>query len=105
MGKSAYFDITFGAAGDMMLAAFIDLGMPIEHVVSVIRKLPDIKFSMREKRVIKNSISALKLEITMEDEHQHRTLNDITSMINIARKPIDSTLFINMMPISLSVAR
>ena len=87
MGKTAYLDITFGASGDMILASFIDLGLPKEHLVSTLKKLPLPEFDLETKKVLKNGITALKLDITFphdtdKKEHGHRNFKTIKEMIN-----------------------
>ncbi len=82
MGKAAYFDITFGAAGDMILAAFIDLGLPEEYLIAELKKLLLPDFGLSSKKVSKNGIAALKLEINCPDEQTARNFGAIREMIN-----------------------
>jgi uncharacterized protein (TIGR00299 family) protein len=82
MNKTAYFDVTFGASGDMILASFIDLGLPEEYLVSTIKKLKLPEFGIKAGRVLRNGISALKLDITCPKEHDHRNFKTISGMIS-----------------------
>jgi uncharacterized protein (TIGR00299 family) protein len=81
MSKVVYLDVTFGAGGDMILASFIDLGQPVEHLLMTLKKLPLPEFTIEASRVLKNGFSAIKLDIACPKEHTHRTFKEIRGMI------------------------
>ncbi|WP_284036085.1 nickel pincer cofactor biosynthesis protein LarC [Neobacillus sp. 114] len=61
--KTLYIDCTFGIAGDMALAALIDLGADISYIIDHLRKLPIESFGIEVHNVMKQGIAAKKLEI------------------------------------------
>lgn len=79
--KTIYLDVTHGAAGDMLLASFIDLGMPIDRLTATISKLGLPHFRLDAVSVVKSGIAATKLNIECPDEHHHRDFKTIKSMI------------------------
>ena len=80
----AYFDCHCGIAGDMTLAAMIDLGVPAEAMLAGVRSLgiPDLDFVVTE--VKKNGFRAVHVDVTHPPEHAHRHLHHIHAMIDAA---------------------
>ena len=76
-----YFDCFSGVAGDMILGAFIDAGADAELLKSLPAKmnLPQIKIEI--KKVVKNGLSATKVDVIYPEEHASRHLNDIVKII------------------------
>ncbi len=65
----------------MILAAFIDLGMPLAHLINELKKLPLPEFRLSVEDVKKNAITAKKLDVICPDEHHHRDFGAIRKMI------------------------
>lgn len=85
--KHLYFDCFGGIAGDMVLAALMDLGLPIEVVSDAVRQLPLHGYTLRTEKVKRSSIEAVRFIVEVEEHHQpHRHFSDIRTMIT------DSTL-------------
>ena len=79
--KIAYFDCISGIAGDMTLAALVDLGLPLEDLQSAIDSLglPSCRFVVSE--VKRQGFRAVHLNVEHEPEHAHRHLHHIEAMI------------------------
>jgi uncharacterized protein (TIGR00299 family) protein len=81
--KIAYLDTVSGIAGDMTIAAFVSAGLPLDDLVSELKKLPISGFELIGKHVQRNSIAAVHLDVVVSHEpHYHRHLKDILSIIN-----------------------
>jgi pyridinium-3,5-bisthiocarboxylic acid mononucleotide nickel chelatase len=86
--KIAYFDTVAGISGDMTLGALVDAGLPLEHLVSELRKLDLSGYELESRHVQHNGITAVKLEVVVsrEDTH-HRHYADITKLIASSSLP------------------
>ena len=86
--RIAYFDCFSGISGDMILGAFLDLGLDLDtlsgHLAKM--KLGDYKLAVsREKR---GAISGTRLNIQVEEGKQpHRSMAQIREMIGESRLP------------------
>ncbi|MBY0548922.1 MAG: nickel pincer cofactor biosynthesis protein LarC [Candidatus Obscuribacterales bacterium] len=63
--KVAYFDCQFGAAGDMLIAALIDAGLPLDHWKAQVARiaLPVGSFDVRISSVTRCTIAATKFDV------------------------------------------
>jgi len=81
--KIAYLDTVAGIAGDMTMAAFVSAGLPIDELSSELKKLPLTGFELIGKHVMRNSISAVHIEVAISHTpHYHRHLKDIYQIID-----------------------
>ena len=78
----AYFDCFSGIAGDMILGAFIDLGMDENFFKKEIKKLNLTGYKIDVKKVKKNNIVASDVYIKVNEKQPHRTLKDINDLID-----------------------
>lgn len=89
-----YVDATAGIAGDMMVAALLDLGMPLGYLNSELTRLglPDNSFSLSEEQVLRNGMAGRYFNVHLPHEHghhhdgachhhHHRSYGDIREMI------------------------
>jgi uncharacterized protein (TIGR00299 family) protein len=84
-GKVLFLDAFSGIAGDMTVAALVDLGVPfhvVEHAVSALA-LPGV--SVRVERVHAGSIGALRFDVLVKGPQPHRHYGDIDSLIAHAK--------------------
>jgi uncharacterized protein (DUF111 family) len=81
MSTIAYFDCPAGAAGDMILAAFLDLGLPLDHLQSELAKLAVDHYHLETKTTEKHHLAATQFIVHVDHQHHHRTLADIRNMI------------------------
>ncbi|MBX2990945.1 MAG: nickel pincer cofactor biosynthesis protein LarC [Bacteroidetes bacterium] len=81
--KIAYLDTIAGIAGDMTLAAFVNAGMPLDELSSELKKLPLNGFELIGRHVMRNSISAVHIDVAISHTpHYHRHLKDINAIID-----------------------
>ncbi len=83
--KIAYFDCFSGAAGDMILGALLDAGLPLDTLESELSKLGLDHFSISSEKVTRKGLAGTKAHVSIDQEHHghyHRRLSDITEIIN-----------------------
>ncbi len=82
--RVAYFDCFAGAAGDMILGALLDAGLPLVKLQEEIAKLGLDNYSIESSRVVKKGISGTQALITINQshhEHHHRHFSHIREII------------------------
>jgi uncharacterized protein (TIGR00299 family) protein len=78
--RIAYFDCFSGISGDMCLAALIDSGASLERVQRAVESF-QLGVSLSVTAIRKHAFRGLSLQIQHPDEHVHRNLSDIHSLI------------------------
>lgn len=80
----AYFDCFSGISGDMMLGAFVDLGVDPEVLGRELAKLNLAGYQLGVEPVTRAGMAGIrcKVEITEQGQHNHRCLSHIETMIN-----------------------
>lgn len=84
MSKTAWFDCPAGIAGDMALAALIHAGASLEAVTRAVDGVCGLKTGLAVTTDVDSPISGLMLLQNLPNEHSHRTLADILTMIEAA---------------------
>jgi len=80
-----YVDCSCGAAGDMILAALIDAGAPLEEVRQTIDRLNLPGVELQALSIRSYGIKAMQATVSVSTEqHAHRHLHDIVSIIEKA---------------------
>lgn len=83
--KIIYFDCFAGIAGDMTVAALLELGLPLETLRQGLALLPISGYALASSRVERHGISGTSFRVTLEGEHQpHRHYSGIAAMIEAA---------------------
>jgi len=82
--KIAYFDCSMGIAGDMTLAALIDAGIDAATIRAGIDSLGLEGVELLTESVIKGGFRATYVRVEHPEQHAHRHLSDITTMIDAA---------------------
>jgi hypothetical protein len=83
--QSLVIDAFSGAAGDMLLAALIDAGAAVEALQAVALSIPALaKVRVGAESVRRGPFAAKKLVVELPREHAHRSLSDITKIIDSA---------------------
>jgi pyridinium-3,5-bisthiocarboxylic acid mononucleotide nickel chelatase len=81
--RAVYFDCPSGAAGDMILGALVDAGVPAEALRAELAKLhlPGWELSVQETR--RGAFRATKVDVLIDarTHRQHRSLQDIGSIV------------------------
>ena len=85
----AYFDCFSGISGDMTLAAFLDLGVPIEWLKESLHRLPITAFDLAISSVFRHGIQAKSVQISSEDKVEYRDFATIKSLINKSTLSLD----------------
>ena len=79
--KALYFDCFSGISGDMVLGAFLDLGIEEEYLKSELAKLHLDHYEIFAEKTVKKGISGTHCHVIAEEEHVHRHFSDIRCMI------------------------
>ena len=88
--KVAYFDCPSGAAGDMILGALVDAGLPFEILREQLEGLRLPGYSLERREVMKGAFRATKIEVHVHTgaegnhPHPHRDLPTILGIIDAA---------------------
>ena len=86
--KTAYFNCFSGISGDMILGAFVDLGVPVLWLSQNLLKIRGLKktdFKIRKTKKQINGISAVNIHIKDYNQTYNRDYNAIKSMIEKSR--------------------
>ena len=79
--KIAYFDCISGASGDMILGALLDAGLPEATLRERLALLRLDGFDLRCRPVVKNGLSATKVDVLVADDVPARHLPDIEAIV------------------------
>jgi uncharacterized protein (TIGR00299 family) protein len=85
MATALFYQPQCGIAGDMHLAALIDLGVPLDYVETELARLGlGSAFSLQLSNAQKMGISGINIRVTAKDQHDHRHHSTIQRMIRDA---------------------
>jgi hypothetical protein len=87
--KIAYFDCPSGAAGDMIMGALVDAGVPFDAFRTELRKLALPGWDVVRREVTKGAFRATKVDVEIDHAaHRHqRSLADIQAILDAS--PLD----------------
>ncbi len=71
MAKILYFDAFNGAAGDMILGALVDMGMPVSFLTEELRKLALSPYEIKVEKVSREGLSATDLKVVCRKPEGH----------------------------------
>ena len=82
--KTLYFDCYSGAAGDMIIAALLDLGVEFERLKAALQSLAVSGYTIGAERVKKKGIMAtrFKVELDPAERQPHRHLRHVLEIID-----------------------
>jgi pyridinium-3,5-bisthiocarboxylic acid mononucleotide nickel chelatase len=81
VSRIVYLDCASGAAGDMLLGALVDLGLPLDALRAELAKLPLQGYRLDSHRVHRAGLHATKVDVVIGG-HGHRGLRDILAIID-----------------------
>ncbi len=84
MGRILYLEPVGGIAGDMFLAAALDLGVPLAELERALRGLDVPGWAFAVSRAARHEVTGTHLDVTLEkpEEHPHRALSEIQALID-----------------------
>ena len=81
--RTLFYQPTAGIAGDLHLAALLDLGVPLEHLESELTKLNlSGQFRLEVTPSWKMGIGGTRVMVHQQDQHDHRHYSTIQRIIN-----------------------
>jgi len=85
--RIAHFDPVTGAAGDMILAALLDAGAPLDEIRRGLASLPLPDFRLDSEEVRVRGFRACRLVLEIPDERTHRHLPEIREILAAGTLP------------------
>ncbi len=85
IGKVLYFDCFSGVAGDMTVAALIDVGVPLEVVQGAIAGMGLSGIEVRVVPAQSGVIGGVRFVVEQSGEHPERSYADIVALLDAAR--------------------
>ena len=79
--RTIYFDCSSGAAGDMIVGALVDSGVPFSVITDSLASLNIDGLSARTVRTTKGAVRATGFEVDSTDDARHRAYRDIVALI------------------------
>jgi hypothetical protein len=86
-GKLLYLDAASGVAGDMTIAALVDLGVPLDVVAQAVQALPLDGVSLRLETALAGAIGATHFDVLVDGPQPERRYVEIDAMLAAASLP------------------
>ncbi len=86
-GRIAHFDAAAGAAGDMIVAALVDAGAPLEEIRRGLGSLPLPELALEAEPVRTRGFRALRLVVRVPDQAKHRHLPEVKRILAAGSLP------------------
>jgi len=87
--KTLYFDCYTGISGDMILGSLVDLGVDFKTLQDGLKSLGLKGYEIKSRRVKRNHLGGIKIDVKVKHAHHHRSLNDIRKLIQGSKLPAD----------------
>ena len=79
--KALYYQPSCGIAGDMHMAALVNLGVPEDYLLEILQKLPlQGEFTLTFEPASKMGISGLQANVGVADQSDHRHHSTIITL-------------------------
>ncbi len=82
-----WLDPSFGASGDMVLATFLGLGVPVATVVDGLETLDLTGWSLDLEPTTRGTLSAWRANVSTAEQHHHRSWSSIDRLLADAGLP------------------
>lgn len=82
MGRAIHVDAFSGAAGDMLLGALVDAGVPLESLRDRLATLPLSGWSLAAERVERHGLTGTHVRVVAEGDQPHRGLSDVLRIVD-----------------------
>ena len=89
--KILHVDATSGAAGDMILGALVDLGVPLAHLRRTLSALPLDGWRIASRRVVRAGMTARKIDVRVPRQEPARRWGEIRRVIRGGKLPSEVT--------------
>lgn len=76
-----FLDCFSGISGDMLLGAFVDLGVPVDWLKANVMRLPLSDFDIVAENMTTHGIQAVKVDVKSLDHRTHRHYGDIRALV------------------------
>lgn len=86
-GKILFLDAPSGLAGDMIIAALVDLGVPEDVILDAVEALPLDGFHVHFGARTKSGIVGTAFDVHVDDEQPERTWGSIRKMLEKSKVP------------------
>ena len=83
-GKIAFFDAPSGLAGDMIIAALVDLGVPEVVIADAVAKIPITGFHLHFGTRVRSGIVASSFDVHVDAAQPERTYKEIREILDLA---------------------
>jgi uncharacterized protein (TIGR00299 family) protein len=70
VSRLVYFDCASGAAGDMLMGALVDLGLPLDALRAELRKLPLEGYRLEARKVQRSGLQATKVDVIVNGQKE-----------------------------------
>ena len=80
-----YLDGSAGASGDMILAALVDLGVPLKELVAELDKLSVTGFRVIRSKAVRGGIRGTRIRVDAPDDRGHRHWADFERILKKSR--------------------
>jgi uncharacterized protein (TIGR00299 family) protein len=82
--KIAYFDLSGGVSGDMILGALVDAGVPLSLLRKELKKLPVTGYKLTSGTVKRKNLEARKVDVVISgtEKSAHRKFADVKRIID-----------------------
>jgi uncharacterized protein (TIGR00299 family) protein len=82
-----WLDCAAGVAGDMLLGALVDLGVPLPYLQAAVDALPVEAVTLRAEPTSRHAIGAIKVHVDAPPSSHHRHWTDIRQLLSSADLP------------------